>query len=340
MIRTFAFVVLVAAAGLVAARVAAAQVAAAPVSVAHASMPILKHAATVSGDIVHIGDLIDNAGAVADAPIFRSPDVGTTGAVSVQQVLDAIRPYHIYLIDTESLSEVEVTRAGRTIDLAEIEARIARTFAGRYGLGEAKNLTVTLDSLVRPITVEATASVDLALMGSSLDPRSGRFEATFDIPGNFVIRRTLRLTGTVVETVPVAVAAHALTRGALIKSSDVAIERRPKAQVPADAFGSDAQAVGLAVRQATPAGQPLRRGDLTKPEMVHRDDNVTLVYEVPGILLTTRGKALEAGAEGDSINVVNTQTKQTIQGIVSGPNRVTILASTARVTTGAAAAAR
>jgi flagella basal body P-ring formation protein FlgA len=340
MIRTITLAALIAAAALAGTRIAAAQVAAAPASVARASMPTLRHAATVSGDIVRIGDLIDNAGAAADAPIFRSPDAGTTGAVSVQQVLDAIRPYHIYLVDTESLSEVEVTRAGRTIDVAAIEARIARTFAGRYGLGEAKNLVVTLDSLVRPITVETTASVDLALMGSALDPRSGRFEATFDIPGNFATRRSLRLTGTVVETVPVAVTAQALARGALIKSSDVAIERRPKAQVPADALGSDAQVVGLAVRQATPAGQPLRRGELTKPEMVHRDDNVTLVYEVPGILLTTRGKALEAGAEGDTISVVNTQTKQTIQGIVSGPNRVTITASTARVTTAAAVPAR
>jgi flagella basal body P-ring formation protein FlgA len=89
-----------------------------------------------------------------------------------------------------------------------------------------------------------------------------------------------------------------------------------------------------------PAGQPLRRGDLMKPEMVHRDDNITLVFEVPGILLTTRGKALESGAEGDVINVLNIQSKRTVQGIVSGQNRVTITTSTARPTTGAAVAAR
>jgi flagella basal body P-ring formation protein FlgA len=66
-----------------------------------------------------------------------------------------------------------------------------------------------------------------------------------------------------------------------------------------------------------------------KPQMVHRDDSVTLVYEVPGILLTTRGKALEAGAEGDVINVLNVQSKRTVQGTVTGPNRVSILVSTA-----------
>jgi flagella basal body P-ring formation protein FlgA len=76
-------------------------------------------------------------------------------------------------------------------------------------------------------------------------------------------------------------------------------------------------------------GQPLRRTDLMKPQVVHRDDNITLVYEVPGIMLTTRGKALEGGAEGDVINVLNVQSKRTIQGTVIGPNRVNILVSTA-----------
>ena len=100
MIRAFAL------AGFLAATPAAAQIAAAP-----PSTPTLKRSATVSTDIVHIGDLVDNAGAAADAPIFRSPDVGTTGSVPVQQVLDAIRPYHIYLIDTGNLATVEVTLA-------------------------------------------------------------------------------------------------------------------------------------------------------------------------------------------------------------------------------------
>ena len=75
--------------------------------------------------------------------------------------------------------------------------------------------------------------------------------------------------------------------------------------------------------------QPLRRTDLMKPQMVHRDDTITLVYEVPGILLTTRGKALESGAEGDVINVLNVESKRTIQGTVTGTNRVSILVSTA-----------
>jgi flagella basal body P-ring formation protein FlgA len=337
MIRTFA-VTLPVAAALVCAQIAAAraQIAttaatpvATPIATSTRTLPTLKRAVTVSGDIVRIGDLIENAGAVADAAIFRSPDVGTTGSVSVQQVLDAVQPYHIYLVNTAGLSAVEVTRAGRTIDFADLETRIANAFAGRYGLGEAKNLAVTLDIAPRPTTVEASVTSDLVLASAALNPLSGRFEISFEVPGSTILRKPLRFTGSVVETVEVAVTTRALPAGTIVKDSDLSVERRPKQKVAPETLGTAREAIGLAVRSGLRAGQPLRRTDLMKPQVVHRDDSVTLVYEVPGIMLTIRGKALESGAEGDVINVLNVQSKRTVQGTVTGPNRVDILVSTA-----------
>jgi flagella basal body P-ring formation protein FlgA len=322
MIRAMTFAAL-----LVSAAPAAAQVLAGLPS----ATPTLKRAATVTTDIVRIGDLFDNAGAAAETPIFRSPDVGTTGSVPVQKVLEAVRLRHLYLVDTGSLSAVEVTRTGRSIDASEIETRIADTFAGRYGLGEAKNLTVTLDRPAQPVTVDASATGDLAVRSAALDPRSGRFDITFDLPGGPSARRSaLRFGGTVVETAPTTVLTRALARGEIIKATDLAIERRPKAEIPAEAIRSPDEAVGFATRQAVRTGQPLRRADLGRPELVHRDDNVTLVFEVPGILLTTRGKAIDAGAEGDVISVLNPQSKRTVQGIVSGSGRVTVLSTALR----------
>jgi flagella basal body P-ring formation protein FlgA len=334
MIRAFAATLPIAAA-LVLGQIAAApaQVAPAQVAMSATSLPTLKRTVTVAGEIVRIGDLIENAGAVSETAIFRSPDVGTTGSVSVQQVLDAVQPYHLYLVNTAGLTAVEVTRAGRTLDFADLETRIANAFAGRYGLGEARNLSVTLDIAPRPTTVEASVTSDLVLASAALNPMSGRFEISFEVPGSAIIRKPLRFTGSVVETVEVAVTTRALPAGAIVKDSDLTLERRPKQKVAAETLGTTHEAIGLALRSAARAGQPLRRADLMKPQAVHRDDNVTLVYEVPGILLTTRGKALEAGAEGDVINVLNVQSKRTIQGTVTGPNRVNILVSTAALPT-------
>ena len=43
---------------------------------------------------------------------------------------------------------------------------------------------------------------------------------------------------------------------------------------------------------------------------------------MPGILLTVRGKALEAGAVGDVVSVLNIQSNRTVQATVIGPGRV------------------
>jgi flagellar basal body P-ring formation protein FlgA len=91
------------------------------------------------------------------------------------------------------------------------------------------------------------------------------------------------------------------------------------------------QAAGLVAKRALPAGKIIRQADLMKPELVARNETVTLVFEAPGIMLTIRGKALEAGTLGDLINVLNVQSKRTVQATVSGPGRVTVTAATPRL---------
>ena len=61
-----------------------------------------------------------------------------------------------------------------------------------------------------------------------------------------------------------------------------------------------------------------------KPEIIARNDTVTIVYQVPGVTLTLRGQAKDAGAAGDTISVVNMESKRVMQAVVSGPDRVTV----------------
>src|SRR5438067_4910733 len=116
--------------------------------------PALKARAAIAGEIVRIGDLVDNAGAVADVAIFRAPDLGQTGSVSASRVIDAVRPHQIIGLDTRGLAEVAVTRLSRAITPADIEARVLRALAGQYAAADAKDLTLSFDNAVRTLHVE------------------------------------------------------------------------------------------------------------------------------------------------------------------------------------------
>jgi flagellar basal body P-ring formation protein FlgA len=294
--------------------------------------PSLKASATVMGDIVHIGDLVENAGAVADVPIFRAPDLGQTGSVPVASVLEAVRGHHIIGLDTRGLSAVPVTRAARAIAAKDVEARILLALAGKYGLPDSSNLAVVFDNEVRTVAVEATATSELAVAHLSFEPRTTRFDIAFELPGSAVARRLpLRFTGSLTETFEAVVPTHEIAQGQLIKVSDLAVERRPKASSTPTTLTTIEQAQGLSTKHALRAGQVIRQADVAKPELVGRGETVTIVFQVPGILLTILGKAVEPGALGDVINVVNVQSKHTLQATVIGPGRVSVNAPTARL---------
>jgi len=282
---------------------------------------------TVSAEIVRIGDLVENAGAAADVPVFRAPDLGQTGAVQLARIIEALRPYDLTGLDTGGLNEVVVTRLSRAMTAKDVTDRITRALSGQYGLGDAQNLAVILDRDIRILHVEPTVGGDLVVSRMHVDPRTGRFDIAFELPGSTLSRRAgLRFTGTVTETVEAAMLTRSLRIGEVVKASDVTMGRRPKAELRGDGMGPD-QVIGMAAKTALRNGQALRTDDLIKPQIVQRNEAVTIYYEVPGIMLTVRGKAVEGGAMGDVVGVLNIQSNRTVQATVIGPGRVTIAAA-------------
>ncbi len=297
---------------------AAAQTPAAPAA------PALKASVTVTSDIVTIGDLVENAGPVADIPIFRAPDLGTTGAVATDRILDAIRPHQLIGIDTQGLSEVIVTRASRAITPRDISARVAQALSGQHGFGVAHNILVNFDGDVRTLQVEPSATGELQVMALSYDPRTARFDITLNLPNSaHLLRQPVHYTGTAIETVDTLAVDRPIERGEIITASDLTTTRQPQAE--GNAALTDAKAaIGLAARHSLRPGQPLAAADLMKPEIIARNDTVVIVYQVPGVTLTLRGEAKDAGALGDTISVINAESKRVVQAVVSGPDRVTV----------------
>lgn len=300
------------------------------------SSPVLRASVTVSSDVVRIGDVIENAGTAAQIAIFRAPDLGTTGALPTAQLIAALRNHQVIGVDTRDIKEVSVTRASRALASKDVENQVARALERRNGLGEAANISVTFDRDLRDLQLDSSNSGDMRPSIVRFDPRNGRFDVTFEIPNDINPTPTkLRFTGVAVETVEVAIVMRSMDRSEIIKASDVVTERRPKSEVGGDLALRD-RAIGMQTRKQLRAGQPLKSADLGKPDRVTRDQSVTLIYETPGIYLTGRGKALENGTEGDVVNVLNLQSKRTVQGTVIGPGQVSVSIAAPRIVTAAA----
>ena len=88
------------------------------------------------------------------------------------------------------LNEVVVTRLSRAHDRqGHHRPHRPRAVAGQYGLGDAQNLAVILDRDVRILHVEPTVGGDLVVSRMNVDPRTGRFDIAFELPGSTLSRR-------------------------------------------------------------------------------------------------------------------------------------------------------
>lgn len=290
-------------------------------------LPLLRGDVTVRADVLTLADLVENAPASAAAkPLFRAPAFGETGTIQTRRIVEAAAAQGLAGLDTGGRAQVTVTRAGRRIGVAEVEAAVKRALEPQVA-ADPRSLSVVFDGTPPQLVVAPDLDAPAQAEDVTYDRRSRRMSAMVWVgprPGER--RASLRVTGVVVETVETAVLTRALARGEAVQASDVTVERRPREAAPPDAEPSGGGVVGRVARRALAAGSILRAGDLARPELVARGDAVTITYEVPGMVLTLRGRANEAGALGDTVAVLNPQSKKILPATVTGPGRVSVSA--------------
>lgn len=75
-------------------------------------------------------------------------------------------------------------------------------------------------------------------------------------------------------------------------------------------------AIGMQTRMTLYEGRKINTAQLQSPILVHRNDLVTVWYRKGGIEIATEARALEPGALGERIRLMNLQSRNTISGYV------------------------
>ncbi|MFN0264133.1 flagellar basal body P-ring formation chaperone FlgA [Tepidamorphus sp. 3E244] len=300
-----------------------------------ASKVTLRSTVTVSEAIVHLGDLVDDAGDLADIQLFRAPAPGTSGTVQASRVVEAIRAHGIAIVETRGITEVVVARAGRAVTRSEIASAIADELIHRGHARDIINLEVRLDSGINGFNVEATASGPVRIVQIQADPRARRFSARITIDGSAIVARGVDVSGYAEEVADVPTLSRSIQRGETISPADITVERLPVSMIHAEAVLSADMLAGMAARRTLRAGEPLRHRDVMQPIIVRRDDVVAIVFERPGLTLSVRGRSLSNGSRGDVVAITNLQSNRIIQAEITGPGTVTVRGTSARLATAA-----
>lgn len=115
------------------------------------------------------------------------------------------------------------------------------------------------------------------------------------------------------------VAAHTLRAGTLLSEADVVL-----AAGQTGSIGDVSQVVGQQLRMMVSAGRPIELANLAAPTLVERNQIVTIAYQRATLRIEAEGRALGPGSVGQTIRVMNNNSRVTVSGRVAADGSVII----------------
>lgn len=282
----------------------------------------------VAGDDVYLGDLIV-PGSVPDdwsrklqtIYVGKAPNPGEIKYVQVTLLEDYLRKIITSaMVDGGKSDKVafyipkEVIVSRKTVVIPEEEIdRLYRDYIHSHSPWNSEDITIDIDRI--------------RYAGLPMVPAGKRtYEVTADtneqFSGNVTLSvrcivdgkpfRTLRVAGFVRLYRRVLHAKDIISQGSLIEPKKLSWERVDITDRPDDYATAPVQIVGKRTLKDFYPGEPIRLSDVDDPIVLKKGDVVKIVFQKPGLMLTTKGVAKEDGHIGDTVRVMNLTSKKII----------------------------
>lgn len=284
---------------------------------------LLRADLTVAAELVTLGDLFENAGYVANKPVFRAPSIGQSGTIRADRVIRAARLAGLERIDQNNVSIVKVSRASQLVTEGDVIETLTSKLKHKGYVSSSGRVDVELNRSLPDQHASIEAVNPFTIRNLRFDRTTGRFTASVSIGGRSDVG-TIRIAGRASETMLVPVMTRNLRRGEIIEESDIVMTPMPKRQAMLAKPAPIKSIIGKAARQSLRAGAIANASYFMLPHIIERSDIVTITFKSGNLSVSMRGKALSPGAKGDVIKVQNLQTNRIIQGTVSAPGELQI----------------
>jgi len=281
----------------------------------------LRTSVVVDAPVVTLGDLLTEAGAAADTVVAQAPPPGQRLLLGGERIGAVARAAGLAWRPRSTLVRVVVRRASRDIGATEIALRIAAGLAKE--VPDAR-FRVVLGNRASVLHLPTGTAPTLGLASLTFDAASGRFDAVVVGAAGTDAETRLAVSGRAMRVVSVPVLAHRLGRDEVITADDIDWIDLRGDRVGATIVTDVADLIGRVQRRPLKPGRAIRARDVRLPRLVNKGDVVVLSLRTPFMSLTMTGRALEDGALGKTVRVLNTTSKRVIEAVVAGANRATV----------------
>ena len=290
----------------------------------HAHSAILRPMGNLSTSTVRLSDLFDDIAGGDDRVLGPGPAPGGRIVVEAPQLAAIARQFGVDWRPNSSADRVVLERPGRMLGREELAGALRAALAG---VGAPDGADLDLPGLVTPlIPADVTAEIAVEQLDYHGDgAEGGKFTASVMISGTGMTAQRLRIAGTLTEMVDLPALSHRLLPGAVIQQGDLQTIHLRAASVHSEVARAPEQAIGRAVRRTVLPGQPLALADIGKPMLITKGMRVSMQLVTGGLTVLANGQAMEPGALGDRISVMNPTSRAVVETEIIGTGRVRVL---------------
>jgi len=297
-----------------------------PIHTATLHAATLRPITTLAAPVVRLADLFD--GLMADGTVVLGPGPAPGGRIVVEaaQLAAIARQFGV---DWRPVGQERAVleRPGRLLPREDVLAALRTALVGVGAPGDGD---LDLPGYAAPL-VPAEATVKTEVEQMDYDATTGRFVAMLSVAAEGMLTQRQRVAGTMHEMAEVPVPLRRLAPGTVLRAGDIHTARVRLATLRGEVARGAEQVVGMALRRTVLPGQALALADLSRPMAVAKGARVTMQLVAGGLSLTGHGQALESGALGDRIQVLNPASRAVLEVEVVGPDRVRVTAGSAPI---------
>lgn len=282
---------------------------------------------TVGEDLIRLKDLFTGVtGSIAERAVAHAPPPGEQKVIDTRTLATLSARYRVGWKPETRFDRVVVTRTSAQVDEATIRAALLRAYMDQAGaFTGAASLDMKLDESFVTIHLPTGSDTDVAVERFDHDRSSGRFSAVIRAPadGGPTAKRR-RLSGQVLAVTDVPVLNRAVRHGEVIQPQDIDWIQVRADRVRRNFALTEDELVGQTPRRRIGAGELVRVSDVQAPIVVPKGTVITMALHSGFMVLTAQGRAVEDGAMGETIRVINTTTNRVVHARVVRPDLVEV----------------
>lgn len=278
----------------------------------------------VQGDVVTVGDLFTNTGKHATHVLAPAPAVGEKLTLNKNDLLRVTKAFHLDWTATDDAS-ASLQRDAVAVTKDDIAAALGASDLKDKIASDAKFDIADFD---KAIVLDGQDVPELSVSDTSFDPATEKFSATLHISRKGVAVKDITLNGIATAMITVPVLVRSTTSGLVISKADVTEISVPKRDLRSDVIASKDALIGMTPKRSLQAGKPVASSEVTPPLMIKRNELVTVIYSNGPVHLSTKARALGNATTGETVTLMNANSKKPFDAIVTGPQQAEVNVAT------------